>query len=227
MQPHEESPFNPLPPVVVALCLLVGGVELAMTMGARGLVGGPGAVGWRLAALEQYGFSAQIMDWMLTTRQFPVEHMMRFVTYPFVHGNFTHAMFAMVMLLALGKIVGETLGSLPMLAIFVLSGVCGAAVYGLAVDTPALLFGAFPSIYGLIGGFTYILWLRLGQMGEAQIRAFSLIGILLFLQLIFGLFFGGGPDWIADISGFVAGFLLAMVLIPGGWARLLQKLRGG
>ena len=225
MQPHEENPFNPLPPVVVALCLLIGGVEIALSLGARGMVGGPGAVGWRMMLLERYAFSGPVLDWMMETGRWPLEHLMRFVTYPFIHANFTHARFAMVMLLALGKIIGETLGTVAFLAIFFLSGVCGALVYGIALDAQVPLFGAFPPIYGLIGGFTYLLWLKLGEMGEAQVRAFSLIGILLLLQLVFGLLFGGGLDWVADIASFIAGFALAIVLVPGGWGRLIAKLR--
>ena len=45
------SAVNPLPPVVAALFLLVMGIEIAFYLGARGMVGGPGAVGWRLAAM--------------------------------------------------------------------------------------------------------------------------------------------------------------------------------
>lgn len=54
---HYTPAVNPLPPVVVALVLFIMGVELAFTLGARGLVGGPTAVGWRLDALQSYAFS--------------------------------------------------------------------------------------------------------------------------------------------------------------------------
>ena len=43
-----EAPINPLPPVVVALFLMIVGVEVVFSLGARGIIGGPGAVGWRL-----------------------------------------------------------------------------------------------------------------------------------------------------------------------------------
>ncbi|KMK66278.1 rhomboid family intramembrane serine protease [Puniceibacterium sp. IMCC21224] len=222
---HNASPVNPLPPVVVALFLMMAGVELAFSLGARGIVGGPGAIGWRLEAIQTYAFSGDILDWMLATGQYPVRHLMRFVTYPFVHGSFSHAMFACVMLLALGKMVGEALGQMATLAIFVVSGIGGALAYGLALNDPVPLLGAFPSIYGLIGAFTYLLWLRLGQMGAQQIRAFSLIGILLGIQLVFGLFFGSGNDWLADVAGFAVGFASSVALVPGGLARLLDRVR--
>ncbi|MFP4450691.1 MAG: rhomboid family intramembrane serine protease, partial [Rhodosalinus sp.] len=173
------APVNPLPPVVVALFLLIVAVEVAFSLGARGLAGGPGAVGWRAAAIETYGFNAAILDWMRVTGQWPLEHLQRFVTYPFVHASFTHALFAAIMLLALGKMVGEVFGAVATLGVFAVSSVVGAAVFGLLLGGSQWLLGAFPGVYGLIGAFTWLLWMRLGQMGAQQIRAFTLIGVLL------------------------------------------------
>ena len=223
--PHNESPVNPLPPLVVALFLLIVGIEAMFSLGARGLVGGPGAVGWRLGAIETYAFSGQILDWMLTSGRYPPEHLMRFVTYPFVHAGFTHAMIAAVMLLALGKLVGEVFGAVATLAIFVLSSIGGALAYGLILDSPVPLIGAFPPIYGFIGAFTYLLWVRLGEMGAQQVRAFTLIGMLLGLQLLFGLLFGSNSDWVADLGGFVVGLFISIVLVPGGWRKILSMVR--
>ena len=129
------------------------------------------------------------------------------------------------MLLALGKFVGEVFSPAATLATFFLSSVFGALVFGLILDGAVPLIGAFPGIYGLIGAFTYILWLRLGQAGEDQLRAFQLIGFLLGLQLIYGLLFGAGVQWIAELAGFAAGFGMSTVLAPGGFAALLAKLR--
>jgi membrane associated rhomboid family serine protease len=223
--PHNEPPLNPLPPVVIALFLVIVGLEVAFNLGARGLVGGPQAVGWRLGTLERFAFSAEIFDWMRESGRWPIEHVMRFVSYPFVHASFTHALFAGVMLLALGKMVGEAMGSFAVLLIFFVSAAGGALVYALTVGGSTPLIGAFPAVYGLIGGFTYLLWLRLGQLGEKQVRAFTLIGFLLAIQLIFGLLFGANAEWVADLAGFAIGFVMSTILVPGGWARLIDRLR--
>ncbi|MEC7259746.1 MAG: rhomboid family intramembrane serine protease, partial [Pseudomonadota bacterium] len=82
-------------------------------------------------------------------------------------------------------------------------------------------------VYGLIGAFTYLLWLRLSAVGENQARAFTLIGFLMGIQLIFAVFIDVQPDWVADLGGFASGFALTIVLVPGGWARLLARLRRG
>ncbi len=224
-QPEHSHPINPLPPVVVALFLLIAGIEILFTLGAQGYVGGPGAIGWRVAALQRYAFADEIFSWMLANNIWPLEHVIRTVTYLFIHGSFTHAAFAGVMLLALGKMVGEVFSAVATLAIFLVSGIAGALGYALFLEASQPLFGAFPGVYGLIGAFTFLLWTRLGQLGANQARAFSMIGFLLGIQLLFGLLFGGNKDWVADICGFAAGFLLSFILAPGGWRHIVEKLR--
>ncbi|SEM13204.1 Rhomboid family protein [Roseovarius azorensis] len=219
------SPLNPVPPFAVALFLVILGVEVMFTLGARGLAGGPDAVGWRSAAIQDYGFNSAIMAWMIENRAWPVEHLRRFVSYAFVHGSFTHALFAGALLLAMGKFLSAVFRHWAVLALFLISTVAGAVVYGLVIEGQPWLIGAFPGVYGLIGGFTYVMWLRLGQLGTNQARAFTLIGVLMGLQLVFGLFFGGNGTWVADVAGFAAGFLASFVLSPGGFAKLRARIR--
>ncbi|MDJ0629638.1 MAG: rhomboid family intramembrane serine protease [Rhodobacter sp.] len=223
--PHQESPFNTLPPVVAALALAIFGIEAAFQLGARGIVGGPGAVGWRLGAVRDYAVIGDVFDQMWALNVWPVEHVLRLVAYPFVHASFTHALFVIVFVLALGKMVGEVISAPAVLAVFFGSAVVGALVYAWALDDPAPLIGGFPAAYGLIGAFTFLLWARLRDTGGPQARAFLLIGFLMGIQLVFGLLFGGGRDWVADLAGFCTGFLLCFVVTPGGWARVMDRLR--
>lgn len=223
--PRNVSPVNPLPPVVVALFLILLGIELVFQAGARGLAGGPEAVGWRVTALQQYAFSGDILAWMWETGRWSSEHLIRLVSYPFVHGSFTQMLIAGVFLLALGKMVAESFGPWPMLAIFFGSAIGAAVVYTVAVPGPAVLAGAFPPIYGLIGAFTWLLWRRLSMVGANQARAFTMIAVLMGMQLLFGLIAGGSSDWIADLAGFGCGFALSFVVSPGGWTRLLGRMR--
>ncbi len=225
MQGHDESPFNAIPPVVVALAAVIFTVEVAFQLGARGLVGGPEAVGWRLAAITRFAFVEDVYAQMWAQGVWPARHVMRIVTYPFVHGSFTHVLFVLVFLLALGKMVAEVFSALAVLVVFFGSAVIGALVYALLVDSPYPLIGGFPAVYGLIGAFTFLLWVKLAQTGGPQARAFTLIGFLMGIQLIFGLMFGGTPDWVADLAGFVAGFGLSFLVSPGGWARVMERLR--
>ncbi len=225
--PPHNSPVNPLPPVVVALFGLIVAIEAAFSLGARGIVGGPQAVGWRQGAVQDFGVNGAILDWMLKTGSLPPGEVLRLVSYLFVHGSFTHALIAGIMLLALGKMVGEVMSALAVVVIFLGSGALGALVFGLVLDSPQWLIGAFPGVYGLIGAFTYLLWQRLGQVGAQQARAFSLIAFLMGIQLLFGLLFGGSVEWVADLAGFAAGFALTVLLVPGGWQRLAARIRRG
>lgn len=225
MQDPNISPVNPLPPTVSALFLTVMAVEALFTLGANGLLGGAQAVGWRVGAIQDYGFSSDIFRWMLDQGRYPPEHVLRFVTYPFVHGSFTHALFVGVMLLALGKFVGEVLSQWATLAVFVIGTLAGALVHGVLIVAQPWLLGGFPGVYALIGAFTYLLYVRLVSSGSNGARAFVLIGFLLGIKLVFGLLFGADATWLADLVGFGAGFAATIVLVPGGWARLRARLR--
>ncbi|MFD2815130.1 hypothetical protein ACFSYD_13185 [Paracoccus aerius] len=72
------------------------------------------------------------------------------------------------------------------------------------------LIGGYPAVYGLVGAFTFLLWSRLGAVHANRMRAFTLIGMLLAFQLVFGIVFGGaGYGWIAEIAGFERAFFSA------------------
>lgn len=222
---YDPSPVNPLPPSVLVLFLVIFGVEAVLAAAEAGLVGGPQAVGWRMALIRDYGFSPQVFDWMVETRQLPPEHLLRFVTYPFLHLGFVHMAIAGVIFLAMGKMVGEAIGQLAVPVIFFGASILGALAYGALLSEPAWLVGAFPGAYGLIGGFTFLLWTRARVTGANQARAFTLIAMLMGIQLLFGLLFGSDNTWLADLFGFVAGFGMSFLLVPGARAALIRRLR--
>jgi membrane associated rhomboid family serine protease len=162
---------------------------------------------------------------MITLGDYPPQHLIRLVSYPFVHGNMTHALFVVVILLALGKMVGEVFRWWAVLAIFFAAAVAGAFAFMAVPGNMAPLIGGYPAVYGLIGGFTFLLWVNLAAVGANRYRAFTLIGFLLAFQWVFGLLFGGGYEWVADLAGFATGFALSFVVSPGGWRRVVAKLR--
>jgi membrane associated rhomboid family serine protease len=225
MDDRNAPPLNPLPPIVWLLVLPVLAMEVVVNLGASGLAGGAQGVGWRLDAVQRFAFSPELARWMWDNQTFPAQGVVRFFTYPLVHGNFTHALFVIVFLLALGKFVGEVFRWWAVLVVVIGAGAVGALVYTAVPWLEAPLFGGYPPVYGLIGAFTFILWTNLGARGANRARAFTLIGFLLAVQLVFGLLFGGGPEWVADLAGFATGFLASFVVSPGGWARVVAKMR--
>jgi len=221
----DEQMVNPIPPVVLVLAPAIIGVELVLTAAANGIIGGDFGIGWRLQAMTDYAFSPNVLDWMVTRSDYAPELVQRFITYAFIQPSVMSAIFAAAMVLALGKFVGDVFSAPATLAVFLLSVIFGALVFGLALSGSQPLIGAFPGVYGLIGAYTYILWLRLGQMGENQIQAFRIIGVLLGLQLVFGMIFGAGVTWIAELAGFAMGFASSILLAPGGWTALVTRMR--
>lgn len=223
--PAFEPPVNPIPPVIIVLVLVMVLVEGTLSLAEAGFVGGRTGIGWRIEAIQDYGLSPLVLDVIVTRADYSFDLLRRFLTYAFVHGDFTHALFCIALLLALGKFVGDSFGSVKTFAVFIGSAVVGALVFAVLARDSSALFGGYPPIFGLIGAYTYILWLTLGQAGKNQLAAFRLIGFLLALQLVFGLLFGSGQSWIAELAAFVFGFGLATVLVPGGWAALLARIR--
>jgi membrane associated rhomboid family serine protease len=217
-----ESPVNAVPPLVVALALTLLGVEIVMSLGAQGTLGGPGAVGWRVAALDRFDMQPEVLEYF---RQGGPAIWARLVSYAFFHGSVIHALFAAAMLLALGKFVGEGMGQRRLLAVLLAGTVGGALAFGLLAQPGERLFGAYPGVYGLIGAFTYLLWLKLAQVGGNRLQAFRMIGVLMALQLVFGALFGSNPQWIGDVGGFVVGGVTAVLVAPGGLSALRDRLR--
>lgn len=219
------APFNPLPWIVWALALPMIAMELVMNLAEREIFTGPAGIGWRMQAVQDYSVARNVMEYLWANRVWD-EIAVRAFAYPFVHAGFTHALFAVVLLLALGKMVGEVFRWWAVAVVFFGAALSGAAAFVVLVPHDAFaLIGAYPGVYGLIGAFTFLLWVRLIGTGGNRYRAFTLIGMLLLVQLLFGVLFGGGYEWIADVAGFGAGFGLSFVVSPGGWGRVMERLR--
>ncbi|MCB1370642.1 MAG: rhomboid family intramembrane serine protease [Rhodovulum sp.] len=215
-----SGPFQRLPALVVALTLAILAIEAALQLGAHGLIGGPQAAGWRLAAMTRFGFSAPLFDYMVETREPTADGLLRFVSYPAVHSGAMHAIFGAVLLAALGKAVSERFSQAAMAGILLAGAVAGALAYGFLLDSRVLLVGVYPAVYALIGAFSWWLFTMPESEARGRIAAFRLIGMLAGLQLLFRLLIGGGDEWVAHLAGFAAGFALAPLLAPDGGARL-------
>jgi len=222
---YDAPPLNPIPGVVWLILLPIVAMELVVSAGTLGLAGGATGVGWRQEALQRFALSPEMLDQMIGTGRWTWDYLMRFISYGFVHGSFTHALLAAVFILAMGKFVAEIFSPWSVLAVFLIPLALGGAAYSLVPGVKMALFGAYPGAYGLIGAFTFIIWARLGAENANRARAFTLIAFLLGIQLIFGVLFGGSPDWVADLAGFAVGFGLSFLVGPGGPAQLLRAIR--
>ncbi|MFV0300843.1 MAG: rhomboid family intramembrane serine protease [Paracoccus sp. (in: a-proteobacteria)] len=225
-----ESPINQLPFVVWLLALPIIAGEAVFALGQLGLIGGQQGITLRMNAVEMTAFVPEFIQRMLAIGAVDFGQLYRIVTYPFVHYSFTHALFVVVFTLALGNMVASNFRPAAVLALFFGSAIGGALVYtGFAMihgGRVGPLIGGYPAVYGLVGAFTFLLWTRLAAAHANRMRAFSLIGMLLLFQLVFGLLFGNaGFGWIAELAGFACGFGLSFLLVDGGMARALGQLR--
>jgi membrane associated rhomboid family serine protease len=216
----DQSPLNPLPPVVWLLALSVGAVELVLQAAEAGFVGGPEAIGWRLELVRNFGFFDSMFDWMRQNGTYPPEHLLRFVSFTFVHGSFTHAAFVVVFILALGKFVAEQFNPVAVLIIFFGSAITGAALYSVILNENGPLIGGYMAVYGLIGAFTWILFTDARGKGGNGLSAFALIGFFMFIQLVYKILFDTVNDWLAELLAFFVGFALSYVLGPDARRRL-------
>lgn len=234
---YDESPLNPVPAVVWALSLPVIASEAAFGLARIGLLGngmdgGAGAaIAMRQIAAERSAYVPEMFLRMWNLGTFELSQAYRILSYSFIHLSLINAIFVVVFLLALGNLVASQFRPLAVIALFFGSAIGGALAYtAVAALIPQWRFppliGGYPAVYGFVGAFTFLLWIRLGQQNANRMRAFSLIGMLLLFQLVFGILFqSGNLSWIAEIAGFVTGFLLSFVLIPGGLARIRQQIR--
>ena len=225
-----QSPFNSLPAVVWLLALPVIASEALFALGGVGLIGGAEGVGLRLTAIQAASFAPQQVEYLWATRQFDPRIAYRLLSYPFIHGSAIQAVFVVVFTLALGNMVATRLRPWAIVALYLGSAIGGALVYTIVASAigarPQLLIGGYPAVYGLVGGFTFLLWTRLAAENANRFRAFTLIGALLAFQLVFALVVGGaGLGWVAEIAGFATGFLLSFVLVEGGITRVVDQFR--
>ena len=222
---HKESPFNAIPMPVLGLVVVIVAVELVLTGAANGFAGGAQGIGWRAIATQDYAFAPAVLTEIFERGRGTFDMWKRFLTYTFIHQSLTHAVWTTVLVLAMGKYVGEILRPLSFLTLFFAASVGGAGIYGAMSPTNTPLLGAYPGVYGLIGAYTYLMWLTLGRLGENQLKAFQLIAVLMGLLVIYSMLFGSTPTWIAEVSGFIVGLFISPVLAPGGWAAFLARIR--
>lgn len=223
---QSESPVNPIPPLVLVIFAAIMLIEAAFSLGAMGVFGAQ-ATAWRSLAIQDYAFAPRALELLMNGYSDPALWL-RLISYPFVHGSFTHAIFAGVLWIALGKFVSDYYRPWAVAVITAVTIVGAALVYGfygIWRNGNVPMVGFYPADFGMIGAFTYITWLRLGREGGNQVQAFAMIGMLMGLQVVYSVLFGENPTWVADITGFVLGGATAILVAPGGWQALVARLR--
>ncbi len=138
----------------------------------------------------------------------------RLFTAGFLHFGSAHLLNNMIILYAIGERFERLTGAIRMTAIYMISLLVGSLCsYGMMLLSGdyAVAAGASGAVYGVIGGFLWLLILHRGHLEGISVRR------LLFavaLMVYSGLTTEGVDNW-AHLGGFVSGFFITMVLYHG------------
>lgn len=135
----------------------------------------------------------------------------RLLTAGFIHFGASHLLNNMVVLYAFGERVECTVGHIRMLVIYMVSllggSICSCAMM-LATGDYAVSAGASGAVFGLIGGFLWLVILHKGQLeGISVKRLISSIALMVY----FGFTSAGTDNW-AHIGGLLCGFVTTIIL---------------
>ena len=202
-----EPFFNNVPPGVLILGGVIGGIELFLQI--FGLE-------WRSAAFLFLAFFP--LDFGAPYKElFFAQNFVMFFSYSFLHGNFFHMIINVAIFFALGKQIEEQLGAVNLILIFISTSIAGAAAYQiLSSGSSVPMVGASGGVFGFFGFI---------KGKELIYRIRHNLTILPFLNLIFGLIilhiivvllyptiipFQIG--WQGHLGGFVFGLILASLI---------------
>jgi membrane associated rhomboid family serine protease len=143
------------------------------------------------------------------------------LTHMFVHADAPHLMMNSMALISFAPEVALRLGVARFLALFVVTGICGAALYiALNAASFAPMIGASGAIFGLLGGLLRIPY-RGGRMSlwDAMRSKHVLTSLAVFfvidaLIVNSGAMGQGGIAWEAHLGGLLGGFLLFDLFDP-------------
>ncbi len=134
----------------------------------------------------------------------------RLFTSMFLHAGIIHIALNMYGLWLFGRVLEDELGSLKMLAVYLMSGLAGGA-FSFAFGSGAVGVGASGAIYGLLGAFVaYNYRRRHMRFYRARLQA-VMPWVILNIFLSFSIPF---IDWHAHVGGLVAG-ALALYIAEG------------
>jgi len=140
-------------------------------------------------------------------------------TATFLHANFFHIFSNVFMLIVMGMVFEEKMGSSRFLAIFLTAGVVGNLAYGIAnLGDAGYVVGASGAISGILGA---VLMLyprqRTGMMifpiPVQNLPVWALVALMMAWQIVFILDPNSNVAWEGHVGGFVAGAILAPLLM--------------
>jgi membrane associated rhomboid family serine protease len=129
----------------------------------------------------------------------------RLLTAVFAHGGFIHLALNMLALWLIGQSLEPMLGRVRFLALYLISGLGGSVMVAL-LDPSQPTVGASGAIFGMMAALLII-----GRHIGANVTGLL---VILGINFVYGLFFGGGRiSWQAHLGGLVVGALVAYIIV--------------
>lgn len=203
-----RTPAINLPPVTLALLLVMAGVHLGLTVAPVPVE--------QLAVLHFAFIPAAYLvpdwpAWALAVGPF---------SYALLHGGIGHLVLNGVMLAVMGQVLERRLGRLRFVLLFAAGAAGGALVHALITDTPRVpLIGASAGV-GALYGVGLVLHRRGLHLGPHTRTLVALAGLFVIINLL-GLILPvlSNIAYAAHLGGFLTGAILATRLrLPDGGA---------
>ena len=135
----------------------------------------------------------------------------RIFTSMFLHFGIEHLINNMLVLFVLGSRLERVIGSLRFAVIYFLGGIAGNVVsllYDLKQGETAVSAGASGAVFAVMGGMILVVLCNKGRLEDLSMRQILVLAVF---SLYFG-FTSSGVDNAAHLGGFLAGFILAVIV---------------
>ena len=194
--------------IIIAICVTAEG---ALQLGDHDLLGIPR---FRSLVYEYAGFWAGLLEnWRAN---YPLQPTLMFLTYGFLHAGLLHLILNMITLFSLGYAVLDRISGRAFVLLYAASLLGGAMGFALLADNLRPMVGASGALFGLAGAllaWDYVDRFTLQERLWPVARA-----VLLLAALNVALYFAMDRllAWEAHLGGFVAGWIMALLIDPRG-----------
>lgn len=193
---------------LIGVCSLI---EIVLQLGDFGLFGVPR---FRSLVYEYGGFWPGLLgSWK---PNYPLQPAAMFLTYGFLHAGLVHLIVNMITLYSLGRPVVERVGTARAALLYVGALLGGAVGFALLADTFRPMVGASGALFGLAGA---ILAWEYSDRTALREQLWPVVRAVLFLAALNAVLYvamKGLLAWETHLGGFVAGWVLGLLLDTGG-----------
>ena len=146
----------------------------------------------------------------------------RILTSVFLHIGVVHLLVNCLSLFIIGSMTERTFGSLPMLLIYLMTGISGGSVSYAMLGPYSVAAGASGAVFGCLGSVGAYFLLRKRIMGDIGTQGFNAVLMLAGINFLFGIIVPSVDNW-AHIGGFIGGTLVGFGLVPKMTNTFLQS----